>query len=180
MAEPVIEVPLKPKQGEKLIGRPIGFRKAVADEFCRRIGEGRSERSVCKDPDMPAHATIYKWEQENPEFATQYARARDERAAHLAEEALTIADDLGETPSSEQVQKARLQIDTRKWFAAKLAPKKYGDRIQTDATVQANVTGDMTMRLQAMSDDELARILSDAASIAAAGGGMGAASETGS
>ncbi len=180
MAEPVIEAPLKPKQGEKLISRPIGFRKAVADEFCRRIGEGRSERSVCKDPDMPAHATIYKWEHENPEFATQYARARDERATHLAEEALTIGDGLGEAPTSEQIQAAKLRVDTRKWFASKLAPKKYGERLQTDATVNANVTGDLTMRLQAMSDDELARILADAAAHVAAGGGLGTPTEAGS
>lgn len=176
MVEPVTEVPLKPKQGDKPIGRPIGFRKAVADEFCRRIGEGRSERSVCKDPDMPAHATIYKWEHENPEFATQYARARDERATHLAEEALTIGDGLGDAPTSEQIQAAKLRVDTRKWFAAKLAPKKYGERLQTDSNV--SVTGDMTMRLQAMSDDELARILADAATVGASGS-VGVAPPTG-
>lgn len=175
MAEPVIEAPLKPKQGEKLISRPIGFRKAVADEFCRRIGEGRSERSVCKDPDMPAHATIYKWEHENPEFATQYARARDERATHLAEEALTIGDGLGEAPTSEQIQAAKLRVDTRKWFASKLAPKKYGERVQTDSNV--SVTGDLTMRLSAMSDDELARILADAAG-SGPGSGVGVAPAT--
>lgn len=179
MAELRVDAPLKPKD-KRPVGRPAIYTPELAAEFCRRISEGRSEKSVCSDADMPSHTTIQKWEREDPEFAASYAHARDARASHLAEEALRIADELGDSPSSEQVQAARLRVDTRKWFAAKLAPKKYGDRIQTDATVNANVTGDMTMRLQAMSDDELARILTDAASIASAGGGMGTSSQTGS
>jgi hypothetical protein len=30
------------------------------------------------------------------------------------------------------VSVARLQVDTRKWAAARLAPKKYGDRVEHD------------------------------------------------
>jgi hypothetical protein len=28
------------------------------------------------------------------------------------------------------VQRARLQVDTRKWLLSKLAPKKYGERLE--------------------------------------------------
>lgn len=157
------------------MGRPAIYTDELAETFCQRIAEGRSERSVCKDDDMPSHTTIQKWERENPAFAAQYTRARDERAAFLAEEALSISDALGHSPSSEQVQAARLQVDTRKWFASKLAPKRFGDRIQTDASVNANVTGDFSLRLAAMSDDELGRILADAA----ASSGLGVATKAG-
>ena len=37
-----------------------------------------------------------------------------------------------------KVQQLRLQVDTRKWIASKLKPKKYGDRIQQD--LQGTVT----------------------------------------
>lgn len=179
-AELVVTAPMTPKRGEKPVGRPPIYSEAKALEFCRRISEGRSERSVCKDADMPSRETVWKWDEENPEFSRRYARAREDRASHLAEEALSIGDALGDAPTSEQVQAARLKVDTRKWFAAKLSPRKYGDRLQTDATVNANVTGDLTMRVSAMSDDELARILADARADVAAGRGLGVETPSGS
>jgi hypothetical protein len=59
-----------------------------------------------------------------------YARAREERADLLAKEILEIAD----APCADQVavQHARNRIDTRKWLASKLAPRKYGDRVEHD------------------------------------------------
>ena len=64
-----------------------------------------------------------------------YARARVERADLLAEEILEIAD----TPCTNQVEVAqqRNRLDTRKWLASKLAPKKYGDRLQVDSKALA-------------------------------------------
>lgn len=34
---------------------------------------------------------------------------------------------------------ARVEIDARKWFASKFLPKRYGDKIEIDATVKADV-----------------------------------------
>ena len=61
-------------------------------------------------------------------FLERYARARDAQADKLFKECLEIADKA--TP--ENVSVARLQVDTRKWAAARLAPKKYGDRVEHD------------------------------------------------
>lgn len=169
-----VDHPLKPKD-KRPIGRPAIYKPELAAEFCRRIREGRSERSVCKDADMPSEDTIERWEQRDPDFSGQYARAREARAALLVEQSMEIVDGLGDAPTSEQIQAARLRVDTRKWFASKLAPKKYGERLQTDATVTANVTGDFTHRLAAMTDDELGKILADAAK----GGGVGVATPSG-
>jgi len=55
-------------------------------------------------------------------------RAREAQADKLFKECLEIADKA--TP--ENVNVARLQVDTRKWAAARLAPKKYGDHISHD------------------------------------------------
>ena len=48
----------------------------------------------------------------------------------LAKEILEIAD----TPCTNQVEVAqqRNRLDTRKWLASKLAPRKYGDRVEHD------------------------------------------------
>lgn len=64
-----------------------------------------------------------EWLGKHAEFAAQYARAREEQADHYADELLEIAD------TTKDPNKARLQIDARKWKASKLAPKKYGEKL---------------------------------------------------
>ena len=32
----------------------------------------------------------------------------------------------------ENIQRSRLRVDTMKWMASKLAPRKYGDRVEHD------------------------------------------------
>ena len=59
------------------------------------------------------------------------------QAEHWAEEIIEIADDSkndfvekeGHTAlNSENINRSRLRVDTRKWLMARLAPKKYGDK----------------------------------------------------
>ncbi len=62
------------------------------------------------------------------------------QADSLFDEALEIADatsgdwstdkDGKKTLDHEHVQRSRLRVDTRKWAAGKLAPKRYGDKLQ--------------------------------------------------
>jgi hypothetical protein len=53
-------------------------------------------------------------------------------------ECLEIADrgKDSENESQARIQRDRLRVDTRKWMAARLAPKKYSDRVSHD--VQGN------------------------------------------
>ena len=117
----------------------------IAAEICTRIAEGESLRSVCKDSGMPHKATVCRWLALHEDFQTQYARAHDWQAELIAEEILEIADDAsndwklierdGEARwvlDLENIQRARLRIDTRKWMLARLAPKKYGERIRRE------------------------------------------------
>ena len=55
-------------------------------------------------------------------------------------ECLEIADrgKDSENESQARIQRDRLRVDTRKWMAARLSPKKYGDRVSHD--VQGNTT----------------------------------------
>jgi hypothetical protein len=62
-------------------------------------------------------------------FSEQYARAREAQAEIRADEITDIADGV-EHGASEAVQAARLRVDARKWIAAKLLPKRYGDKMQ--------------------------------------------------
>jgi hypothetical protein len=92
---------------------------------------------------MPDKSTVMRWLAQNEAFRDQYARARESQADHLAEEILQIADDgsndtyqteNGEAVNHDVIARSRLRVDTRKWLASKLAPKKYGDKVTQEHT----------------------------------------------
>lgn len=125
-------------------GRPSEYTQDIADAICAELAEGRSLRSVCKDESMPCVKTVFNWFRAYPDFLQQYEKAKEECADALAEEILDIADDgvndwmekrnadgevIGWTINGEHVQRSRLRVDSRKWIASKLKPKKYGDKV---------------------------------------------------
>lgn len=88
-----------------------------------------------------------------------YARAKEKQAEVLAEEILEIADDKQfdtiikkrkngseyEAENHEWINRCRLRVDTRKWLLAKLAPRRYGDRIaQEISNPDGSLTGKLT------------------------------------
>lgn len=123
---------------------------AIAMAICERIASGESVRVICMDENMPAQSTVYKWLIDNEAFSEKYARAREIQAEFLAEEIIQIADDSSgdkvadedgkERIDAEFVARSRLRVDARKWYASKVAPKKYGDRIQQDINANINVS----------------------------------------
>ena len=132
-------------KAKRPIGRPNTYSKGLADRICERIARGESLRAVCSDGDMPNRSTIHEWLATNQEFSDQYARAREEQADHFAQDIIRIADEV--EPESAAVAKAKLQIDARKWTAAKLAPKKYSDKI--------DLSGDMRVQVETRSLEDI-------------------------
>lgn len=128
-------------------GRPTIYTKDVADTICGRIVAGESLRRICADDDMPAASSVFKWLRENDEFSQQYAKAKEEQAEGFADELVSIADEreyekvevdgvpLAVKFDATAVARNRLRVDTRKWVASKLLPKKYGERSQVDHTI---------------------------------------------
>lgn len=138
---------------KKATGRPSKFSQAVADEICGRLATGESLRGICRDNDgLPEAATIFRWlasaDLAFAGFREQYARAREIQADALVDEILEIADDGTndyttrkgsddddvQVVNHDHIQRSRLRVDTRKWFASKVLPKKYGERVQTEVT----------------------------------------------
>ena len=107
-------------------GRPSAYSDTTADEICERLTDGESLRQICRDEHMPDKATIFRWlnDERFRGFRDRYAHAREAQADALFDELVEIADDTGELDDNVKVQRARLQIDTRKWVASRLAPKK--------------------------------------------------------
>jgi hypothetical protein len=91
---------------------------------------GESLRAICRDDGMPTRLTVVHWMGAHPEFLSQYTRARTLQADALAEEVLDIAD----TATAQNAHAVRLKCDARRWYASKLAPKRYGERLETEVT----------------------------------------------
>lgn len=90
-----------------------------------------------------AYTTVRDWLNADPARTKSYAIARDRRADLMAEELLAIADEEpSKTPlgavDPAAVAHQRLRVDSRKWVASKLAPRRYGDRVEVDATVNVD------------------------------------------
>jgi nitrogen fixation-related uncharacterized protein len=86
---------------------------------------------------MPVHSTIYLWLLQNKQFSDNYTRAREEQADTLADDIQAIADELpAEIVDDKGISRVdggwvtwqKNRVDARKWVAAKLKPKKYGER----------------------------------------------------
>lgn len=141
-------------ENKNLGGRPEIYNKELRDEICRRLADGESLRSICRDDEMPSRPTIAKWAYENigelkddtgkvivEGFFYHYTRARDIGLDVMADDVLDISDDSHDDYTIEEdkngnvktvlnkeaVMRSRLRVDSRKWYLAKMAPKRYGD-----------------------------------------------------
>lgn len=163
---------------------PSEYTEETAGRICAEIASGRSLRSICQDEDMPAASTVFLWLSKFPSFSEQYTRAREAQAEAMAEDILDIADDgtndyvkktrpdgsTYEAFDAEHVQRSKLRVDSRKWLMAKMAPKKYGERLDM------NLSGTVQTMPQEVVDARIAELLGKAG-IAAVAGGAGQAEE---
>jgi hypothetical protein len=105
-------------------GRPSLYSKAIAERILERIAEGESIVQICRDDDMPGLRTVMRWAAEHEVFGTGYAQAREAQAEVMDDKILTAAEGANTDP-----QAARVKVEAYKWRAAKLAPKRYGDKL---------------------------------------------------
>jgi len=104
----------------------------------------KSLDSICKsDKRFPNAATVYRWIDADSELCERYTRAKEAQLQVLADQLVDLADNdricrkvtikpdgSEEIVILDQVDRTKLQIDTRKWLLAKLNPKKYGDKVE--------------------------------------------------
>lgn len=93
---------------------------------------------------LPNYSSIMAWIDKDKSLLDKYTRAKEAQADFMADEILDIADDatndwmekhdkeggnVGYQINKEHVQRSRLRIESRKWLASKLKPKKYGEKL---------------------------------------------------
>lgn len=116
---------------------------------------------------MPGRRTVVRWlaDPKLADFREMYYYARRVQAEMLVDEIFEIADDstkdwkarydkdgelIDYVPDNEAIQRSRVRIDTRKWFASKMVPRIYGDNKHVDM----DVTGDLAELLKAASNQD--------------------------
>lgn len=124
-------------------GRPSTYSESLINEICERRAMGESMKAICGDDHMPSRSTVHKWLAEQPEFSDRYARAC-EIDADIEFDALQ---DIADEATPQDVQVAKLRIDTRKWVLSKRNPKKWGDRQEIEHT------GDVSLSVRIVRPD---------------------------
>lgn len=105
---------------------PSSYSDELALEICTRLAEGESLKRICSDEGMPNRSTVNAWRRDHPAFSAMFARAREDCSDTMAEAAVAVA----MTATSETAQAVRVKYDALRWYASKLGPKIYGDKVQ--------------------------------------------------
>lgn len=147
----------------KPTGRPSDYTDEMADAICERLCEGESLRSICRDEEMPSMSMVLRYVDRHSHFRDQYTRAMAVRAEKMAEEILDIADngandtylddDGNKRTDHDVIARSRLRVDSRKWLASKLLPKKYGEKVTQDVNHSGSIGS--------VSDEELTKRIAD-------------------
>ena len=120
------------------------------------LANGQSLKSLYREnPEVPAPSTVRLWaiKDEPPGFAERYALARELHADALIDEAMAIADQTDQdtitkvgkdgteyqVPNSEWIARSRLRVDTRQWAAGRLAPRKWGDKLDLSGSIDGQL-----------------------------------------
>lgn len=172
----------------RVTGSPTTYTPELAYAICGRIAAGEALTDICKEPGMPPRATVAGWVYDDREgFNAIYVRAREAAMDLMSEELLRIADETHTMVEVEEVDpqgrplldaqgkvrrravlvplsadviaRNRLRVDTRKWYLAKLAPRRFGDKVVTEHTGPGGGPVQIAaLDLKNLSDVELAQM----------------------
>lgn len=130
----------KSQQKKKLHHLEIEYTDALADRICEVIAiTPKGLVHICdENPWMPKRDTLYKWLKLHKHFADNFTRAKQKQVHEHAEEILVISDAC--TVQKDEIEKAKLRVDARKWYTSKLMPRLYGDNADKYADVKEDAS----------------------------------------
>lgn len=145
---------------------------------------GRSMAKITEDEGMPSEATVYSWLSDGAsgvepftEFLERYNAARAIQAEKHMDSIVDIADDAtndwdededgNKIVNHENIQRSKLRVEARLKAVEKLAPQKYGNKVQQQISgpnggpIETKNTTAITGDLGSKSVDELTKLLAD-------------------
>jgi hypothetical protein len=114
--------------------KPERDKDGISQAVLQGMRSGLSCFKACEAAGVP-NSTFMRWLETDVKLAESYAHAREDLIERIANEVLELSDQ--EVPLTgdgkkdwQAIQKHRLQVDSRKWILSKLAPKKYGEKLE--------------------------------------------------
>lgn len=114
----------------------IEWTDELEDKICDEIAGGNDIRKIAKLKWAPSEASIYRRMAANEGFQNKMAIARQAQQDFEADNCVAMAD----AATEDNWQVVKLQIWARQWRASKLAPKKYGDKLELAGNKDAPLT----------------------------------------
>lgn len=112
--------------------KPNPNKGQLIEAILEGMSNGESMREMCRRNGV-GFSTFLQWV-DCPEYSERYTRAR-EALADVHFEALDDLMDKAESATTAvEVAGLRLKADTIKWKLSKMAPRRYGDKLQTEVT----------------------------------------------
>src|SRR5215831_1085883 len=162
---PKAKPPTKPERAAR---RPAKFTPQLGEKICELVACGWLMKDAARHFGI-APETVCRWVVKHEAFREAYAVARGQRTEIWGEEIIEIADDASRDYTidkhgnrifnSENVHRARLRIDARKWQMARLDPRLWGDRQQIDMT--KNDWASLSKHERRRKADELIQMIRD-------------------
>jgi hypothetical protein len=136
------------------MSRRFNYTEELAQTICDLLAEGKSLVQICELDGMPHRATVLRWMGSDPAFASRIARVREGgQADFLFDEMAQI--EAGVLAGKIPADVARAALSSKQWRAAKLAPKKYGDKTSVESTTTVKVEHTRKLDISTLSDDQL-------------------------
>lgn len=131
------------------MARPSTYSLEIVETICGRIAEGKSVAEVCRNEDLPALRTFLRWADEREDVAAEYRRALEARSEWQFAEHERIRQTAKDKDSASA---ARVQLTALEWQMSKMAPKRYGDRIDLTVDHTFDLAAELTRRRQQVLD----------------------------
>ena len=126
-----------PNKSKRAAHRPTKFSAELGEEICELVASGWLMKHAARNFGIPPE-TVCRWVVRHEAFREAYAVARTQRSEFWGEEIIEIADDATRDYTTdehgncvfnvENVHRARLRIDARRWQMVRLDPRLWGDR----------------------------------------------------
>lgn len=133
-----------------------------AEKIIAGVAQGKTiERITDEAHDLPSCSVVYEWIDRFEDFARAIHDAKQRAADKFAMEIIELADaDPQRTMQGNidqgHVSWTKLRIESRKWVAAKLKPKQWGERVETTINATLGLSSDMSAELREKRIMELA------------------------
>ncbi len=143
----------------KKTGRPTKYTKQLGEEIAATIASSELGliHLVNQNPHWPERSTIFLWRRTHPEFSDMYTKAKEDQTEVVVEYMQEVMSEPHKWVDEEtgltkvDVPMLRLKMDTMKWHAAKLKPKKFGEP-KTQEPLNNEVDEDCKKRYKEMDE----------------------------